>query len=241
MANRNAIILCSGGIDSVVTGYYAKKVLKYDRITLLFFDYKQRTLSQERFFSKKCAKDLGAEFIEMKICDIRNTKVSLINNKKYPREIMRENLNDTKDESSKYYVPSRNALFLVRAISFLETLKVKERKDYDILVGFIHEINTTFLDTTPKFVKAINQLIKVSTRLKGVFIAPLIKKDKTEVIILGKKLGVDYKKTFSCYIGKNNKHCGVCLSCRIRQEAFYWGNIKDPTEYNKKMKDYRNI
>ena len=69
-------------------------------------------------------------------------------------------------------------------------------------------------------------------------IAPLIKKDKEEVVLLGKKLGVKFKETFSCYVGKG-KHCGVCLACRLRQEGFYWANVRDPTKYKIKMKDFR--
>ena len=50
---------------------------------------------------------------------------------------------------------------------------------------------------------------------------------------------VDFKKTYSCYVGSRKKHCGACLSCRLRQEAFYWANIRDPTNYKEKMKDFR--
>jgi len=58
----------------------------------------------------------------------------------------------------------------------------------------------------------------------------LIEKDKEDIIILGKELGIDFKDTFSCYVGKE-KHCGKCLACMLRKEGFYWSNIKDETEY----------
>ena len=53
------------------------------------------------------------------------------------------------------------------------------------------------------------------------------------IIIKDKKLGVDFGKTFSCYVG-DKEHCGICLSCRLRQEGFYWANVADPTEYLEK-------
>ena len=55
------------------------------------------------------------------------------------------------------------------------------------------------------------------------------------------KFGVDFKKTYSCYMGVKNslEHCGTCLACKLRQEAFYWSNIKDPTNYKEKMRDFR--
>ena len=65
MKNKNkAIIICSGGLDSVVTGFYAKYKLKYEELKIIFFDYGQRSLLEERKFSKICAKNLDAEFIE---------------------------------------------------------------------------------------------------------------------------------------------------------------------------------
>ena len=52
---RNAIVLCSGGLDSVVTAYYVKKKLKnkYNKIIILFFNYRQRTIKEEKKFSKE--------------------------------------------------------------------------------------------------------------------------------------------------------------------------------------------
>ena len=85
----------------------------------------------------------------------------------------------------------------------------------------------------------MNELMKV-IGLKGSIIAPLIKKDKSEVIKLSLKLGINLSNTYSCYIGvKDNRHCGTCLACRLRQEAFYWANIRDPTNYKEKMRDFR--
>ena len=67
-----------------------------------------------------------------------------------------------------------------------------------------------------------------------------IKKDKEDIVRLGKKLGVKFEDTFSCYIGVGENHCGACLSCRLRQEGFYWAGIRDPTKYEIKMKDSRD-
>ena len=117
----------------------------------------------------------------------------------------------------------------------------ENKKIYDLFTGFKCEGREAYPDTTPKFVKQMNKLKDVSTGVKGKIIAPLIKKDKDEIIRLGEKLGVSFRDTFSCYVGGNTmiEHCGYCLSCRLRQEAFYWMNLRDPTKYKLKMKDYR--
>ena len=76
----------------------------------------------------------------------------------------------------------------------------------------------------------MSKLVKVSTKLKTRIIAPLIKKDKDEIVLLGNKLGVNFKDTYSCYNG-SKEHCGYCLACKLRKAGFYWANIKDPTKY----------
>ncbi len=238
---KNAIVLCSGGLDSSATAYYVKKKLKYKKMIILFFDYKQRTLKQERKASKNIAKKLGAEFKEIKLNEIAKISTSLINKSEKVRKIKRKELKDTEKESLKYYVPCRNIVFLTYALALAESLQIKNKEIFDIFTGFKCEGREAYPDTTLEFVKEINKLKKTATGIKGKIIAPLIKKDKEDIAVLGKKLGVKMEDTYSCYIGTKNKreHCGTCLACRLRQEAFYWANIKDKTKYKEKMKDYR--
>lgn len=236
---ENAIVLCSGGLDSVTTAYYVKKKLKYNNLIFLFFDYGQRTLKQERNSSKKCAKNLNAVFREIKLDELKEISTSLINKKTKAKKIRRKDLRDSSKESAKYYVPCRNTVFLVYALALAESLFMKNKKVYDIFVGFKCEGKEAYSDTTPEFIKEINQLRKISTSVRGKIIAPLIKKDKDEIVRLGKKLNVEFRDTYSCYIGAGAKHCGYCLACRLRQEGFYWAGVKDPTKYKVKMKDFR--
>jgi len=240
---KNAIILCSGGLDSSVTAYYVRKKLGYKSLIILFFNYLQRTLKQERKAAEKLAKKPGAEFKEIKVPELASISTSLINKKTKARKIKRKELKDTKKESLNYYVPCRNIVFLVYALALAESLqiKTKNKEIFDIFTGFKSEGQEAYPDTTPEFVKEMNKLKNTATELKGKIIAPLINKDKDEIILLGKKLGVKLEDTYSCYIGTKNKqeHCGTCLSCRLRQEAFYWANVEDKTKYKEKMKDYR--
>lgn len=238
---KNAIILCSGGLDSSVTAYYVKEKLKYRKIIIIFFNYGQRTLKQEREASKKIAKKIRAEFKEIKLQELKKISTSLINKKQKAKKIKRKQLKDTKKESEKYYVPLRNTIFLVYALALAESLQIKEKKIYDIFTGFKCEGKEAYPDTTPEFLKQMTKLKNKATEVRGRIIAPLINLDKDEIVQLGEKLKVPLKETYSCYIGTKNKteHCGTCLACRLRQEAFYWANIKDSTKYKIKMKDYR--
>lgn len=225
---KNGIILCSGGIDSVTTLFYAKKVLGYKEIIVLFFDYGQKSLIVERKASKYASKIIRGHFLEVKLDFIKSISTSLINKEGEVKRI--NNLKDTKKESEKFYVPCRNTIFLINAIALAESKWIKDKQRYDILTGFKNEGKESYPDTTKKFVKEINKLTRISCIKPIRILAPLINKDKEDIITLGKNLGVEFDKTMSCYIGRE-KHCGYCLACQLRKAGFYWANINDPTAY----------
>lgn len=227
---KNAIILCSGGLDSVTTAFYAKKRLKYDRMKILFFDYGQRNLKAEKRCVKKHAKNLKADFIETKLHELRTISTSLLNSKKRYKKIGRKDLKDSKKESDKWYVPCRNLVFLSNTLALAESLQIKEKRKYDIFVGFKNEGEENYPDTSQIFLDLLNKISNKSTLGKFKIKAPFIKKDKEGIILLGEKFGIDFRETFSCYTSAG-KHCGICLSCALRKEGFYWANVKDPTNY----------
>lgn len=233
---KNAIILCSGGIDSVTTAHYVKKKLNYEKIIILFFDYGQRNLLAERKYSRSCAREINAKFNEIKLEELSKFSTSLLNKNKKVKKMMRNGLKNTKKESEKWYVPCRNLIFLSYAMAFAESLYLKNKIKNEIFIGFKNEGKEFYLDTTSDFLDLLNKISKTSAVGKFNIEAPLIKKDKEDIILFGKKLGVNYKKTFSCYARKK-EHCGTCLACRLRQEGFYWANLEDPTKYKAQQKN----
>ena len=61
---------------------------------------------------------------------------------------------------------------------------------------------------------------------------PLIDLSKEAIIAKGLHLGVDYGVTVSCYqADKDGLACGVCDSCRLRQNGFKAAGVVDPTHY----------
>ena len=219
-----------------MTAHYVKNRLKYKKLIILFFNYGQRTVKQERYFSKKCAKNLNAEFEEAILPELKKLSTSLLNSNVKAKTIKRNQLKNTSKESLKWYVPCRNLIFLSYALALAESLYIKNKEKYGIFIGFKNEGKEFYPDATSKFIEQINNLQKTVTN-KGIkIIAPLINKDKEEIIKIGKKLDINFNETYSCYSGAktNNIHCGYCLSCRLRKEGFYWSGIKDPTIYAKK-------
>ena len=224
---KNAIILCSGGLDSVVAAHYAKKRMEYENIIILFFDYGQKSLDKERESSEKCASDVEASFVMMKLEELGKMSASLINAPGEVREMKREDLKDSKEESEKWYVPCRNQIFLSYALAIAESKFDK----CSIFVGFKNEGAESYPDTTKAFVEDFNKLAK---SCKGEFrvIAPLHDKDKEDIVSLGAELGVELGKTWSCFVSSSDKQCGKCLACALRKEGFYWANVEDTTEYD---------
>ena len=233
---KNAIEVCSGGVDSSVTAYYVKKKLNYKRVIVLFFNYSQKSLEQERVASKRIAKELGIEFKEIRLEELGKISDSLINKSGKIKKIKKKDLKNTEKESKKFYVPCRNSVFLIYALSLAESLfiKSKKRERYDIFVGFKNEGKESYPDTTNRFVREMNKLSRISSEGKFEIKAPLIKMDKEDIILLGKRVGIDLSKTFSCYAPIKGKQCGFCLACQLRKAGFYWAGLKDESEYFKK-------
>ena len=135
---KNAIILCSGGIDSVVTAYYAKYNLNYNKLLILFFDYGQRASKAEERAARYFASCLKTKFLKIKLGKTKQIYGNLTNSRKV-RRVYRKDLKDTKKESISWYFPSRNLIFLSYALSLAESLFLKNKENYDIFVGFKNE------------------------------------------------------------------------------------------------------
>ena len=61
-------------------------------------------------------------------------------------------------------------------------------------------------------------------------LAPYTQMCKGEIALRGKKLGINYAETWSCYKG-GDKQCGKCGTCVERKEALAFADIKDDTPY----------
>ena len=137
----------------------------------------------------------------------------------------------TKEDLISWYVPCRNALFLLIGLAFAESKFISKTEKYNIYLGIKYEGDLQFKDTTPEFLEQMNKTSGFCTQEEGFkFIAPFLNKDKEELIELAKKLNINLKDTYSCYIG-GEFHCGVCSACKSRKKAFKFSNTEDPTQY----------
>lgn len=216
-----SLILLSGGIDSALCALIAKR--KKREIYGLTFQY-----GQKHNIELKKAKILG-NFLGLKkhyFLKIPNEiffSSSLVNKKiRVP-----ENIKSGKIPST--YVPSRNIIFLSIASALAESEGFDE-----IYIGANSIDFSGYPDCTPEFIRAFQNTLKKGTK-RGVegrpvkVMAPLLNKNKADIIKLGKKLGLDFSLTWSCYSPVENRYpCYKCPSCLIRKKGFEEAQLKDP-------------
>ena len=65
----------------------------------------------------------------------------------------------------------------------------------------------------------------------GGVVAPYTNISKADIARIGKRLGLNYAETWSCYKGGAH-HCGKCGTCIERKEALQAAGIDDPTPYD---------
>ena len=229
---KNILLLLSGGLDSGTLAYYIKHKLNPKNYKILFINYNQRTLRQERQISKQISKDIKAEFIETDLKFLDKISTSIINSNKKPTKSDPKSIKKEKQDVLNWWVPCRNSLFILTALAYAESEYLKNKTKYDIYIGLKSEGKVPMKDTTPKFIKQINKLSKEATHHGHYEIkAPFINLDKDEIVTIAEQIKAPIHKTFSCYTSKNKKHCGVCSNCEQRKQAFYWANVKDKTIY----------
>ena len=215
MKNKKAVILLSGGLDSVVSIAAAKEEGINVELALTF-NYGQKSAEKELAASKAICKYYGIkqEYIELEWLK-RITNTALVSDKGVP-EISSDSLEDkivTNESMKSVWVPNRNGLFINIAASFADSFGY----DY-IIIGANKEEASTFSDNSEEFIANINKSIELSTLKDVKVIAPLIKFDKNKIVQKAQELNVPLTLVNSCY-NNTQKHCGKCESCNRLKRA----------------------
>ncbi|MDD4295014.1 MAG: 7-cyano-7-deazaguanine synthase QueC [Candidatus Omnitrophica bacterium] len=215
LQEQRSVILLSGGLDSAVTLYFAKKY-GYD-LTALIFSYGQRH-EKETECAKKLADMVGINKYLLEIT-LPWSESALINRSievPYGRDLEAKDIPLT-------YVPGRNIIFLSYAFSLAETIKAKR-----IFIGAHVEDYSGYPDCRPEFINSFEDACNKGISRNGIEIsAPLLDKNKKDIITLGNELNVPFENTWSCYSG-TDKPCMKCDSCRFRQQGFEALGLVDP-------------
>jgi 7-cyano-7-deazaguanine synthase len=222
---KKAVCVMSGGLDSTLSAYMMKD--EGYQIIAVHFNYGQRTQNKElECFNILCEsldiekkyildldffKELGASALTDKNIDIPVTGIE-------------EGVPST-------YVPFRNGIFLSMSAAIAE----KEGASA-ISIGVVEEDSSGYPDCRPEYIESFERMANLATKFtqedKKIMIhTPLIDLKKSEIILKGNQLGIDYGITHSCYDPSNTGACGLCDACVLRKKGFEDANITDPTIY----------
>lgn len=129
------------------------------------------------------------------------------------------------DNMKSTVVPFRNGIMLAIAIGIAESNNLDQ-----VFIANHGGDHTIYPDCRPEFINAIDAAATAGTYNNVKVIAPYTKITKSDIARIGKRLGIDYAETWSCYKG-GEVHCGKCGTCVERKEALAEAGIEDKTIY----------
>jgi len=218
-----AVVLLSGGLDSATTLAIAKS--EGYECYALSVNYHQRHIA-ELEAAKKIAVQFKVKAHKTVEMDLSWMLTSALTNPdlKVPTELT--------TQIPITYVPARNTLMLTLALGWAEVIGA-----HDIFIGVNAVDYSGYPDCRPEYIEQFQKMANLATKsaVEGQTIqlhTPLIHLSKEAIIAKGVGLGVNYSLTVSCYqADKVGRACGVCDSCRLRQNGFKAAGIDDPTPY----------
>ncbi len=223
MTDSVAIVLVSGGLDSMISAALAREA--GHRLFALSFDYNQRH-QVELAAARRIAATLGAERHVVMPMDLRAFGGSALT---ADIEVPKEGVGD---DIPVTYVPARNTIFLSLALGWAEASGAR-----DIYIGVNALDYSGYPDCRPEFIEGFEKLAELATKA-GVegepfhIRAPLQHMTKADIVREGTRLGLDMGLSWSCYDpAPGGLHCGLCDSCRLRSKGFEEAGIADPTQY----------
>lgn len=214
---KDSVIIVSGGMDSTTLLYDRR-----DEIALaISFDYGSNHNAREIPYAEMHCKRLGIEHITIPLDFMHKYfRSSLLEGADAIPEghYAAENMKST-------VVPFRNGIMLAVAAGVAESRNLTK-----LLIANHGGDHTIYPDCRPEFISAMDSATNAGTYIGVRVVAPYTNITKGDIARIGKKLGIDYAETWSCYKG-GEKHCGKCGTCVERKEALAYAGIEDTTEY----------
>lgn len=219
-----AVVLLSGGLDSMVTAALAQA--RGFAVHALTVDYGQRH-RLELESAKRIATRLGlAHHIQIAL-DLRAFGGSALT---AAIDVPKGGVGD---DIPVTYVPARNLVFLA-----LTTACAEAAGAHDVFIGVNALDYSGYPDCRPEFIASFAETARLGTKagVEGVpftIHAPLQDMTKADIARECARLGLDPAWSWSCYDpGPDGIACGLCDSCRLRKKGFAEAGIVDSTAYN---------
>ena len=225
---KPAVILLSGGLDSMVVAALARE--QGYAVHALSVDYGQRHRRE-----LESARDIGRRLgvvrhVELPL-DLRQFGGSALTD---DIAVPKSGVED--DAIPVTYVPARNLVFLALTTAFVEASGAS-----DIFIGVNALDYSGYPDCRPEFIASFAETARLGTK-QGVegrpftIHAPLQFMTKADIARECHRLGLDPAWSWSCYDpAPEGIACGVCDSCRLRRKGFAEAGLVDTTPYKQDM------
>ncbi len=222
MADKSAVAIVSGGMDSVTLAHLLKE--EGFGLHMLAVDYGQRH-KKEIDYARRCAERLGASFDVVDISGVGR----LLSGSALTDDIDVPHGHYAEETMAVTVVPNRNAIMLSIAYG------VAVARGTQVVATAVHAgDHYVYPDCRPEFIDAFDAMQKRAVEGFGdpnlYLYTPFARKTKAQIAEVGVSLGVPYEDTWSCYEGRED-HCGLCGTCTERKEAFELAGVSDPTVY----------
>jgi 7-cyano-7-deazaguanine synthase len=130
---------------------------------------------------------------------------------------------DTPDED--VYIEGRNVVLLSKTAVYMAREGIAR-----LLIGPL--AGNPFPDASAVFFEAMARALSLGLAAPIAIEAPFATLQKSDVVALGRSLGVPMELTLSCMQAQNGVHCGRCSKCRERRDGFREAGVEDATEYS---------
>ena len=220
---RSAVVLLSGGLDSMVTAGLAREA--GFELHALTIDYGQRH-RRELAAAGLIASHLGIARHVILPLDLRQFGGSALTDEiDVPKGGVGDDIPVT-------YVPARNLIFLALTVGFAEASSAS-----DIFIGVNALDYSGYPDCRPEFIASFAETARLATKagVQGspfIVHAPLQHMGKAEIAAQAARLGLDPAWSWSCYDPlPDGRACGLCDSCRLRLKGFAEAGLVDGLDY----------
>lgn len=219
-----AVVLLSGGLDSMVTAALAQE--RGFAVHALTVDYGQRH-RLELQSAARIAAQLGLA---------RHTTIAL-DLRAFGGSALTDAIDVPKggvgDEIPVTYVPARNLVFLALTTACAEAASAR-----DVFIGVNALDYSGYPDCRPEFIASFAETARLGTKagVEGApftIHAPLQHMTKADIAGECARLGLNPAWSWSCYDPTpEGLACGLCDSCRLRKKGFAEAGIVDSTRYH---------
>jgi 7-cyano-7-deazaguanine synthase len=217
--NNKALVVCSGGMDSVVAATILKR-LNWD-VELIHFQYGSRAEGPEVEAVKAVAEALKVKVTFFPLPIYRPEDSPLL------RHDSKIAGGEQGAEFAHEWVPARNLVMLAVATAVAEARGIE-----NIVLGNNLEEAGAYPDNEPEFIKKFNKVLPfaVGDGKRVQVMMPVGNLMKHEIVAEGLKYNAPLDKTWSCY-RSGPVHCGTCGPCYMRRTAFRINNAPEVISY----------